>query len=55
LKAQQKTLFLLPTPNRFLLQFKKLLPGLYHAAIDSSKYYLFTGGGTVLKVIEVGG
>jgi len=37
-----------------LYEFKKLLPGLYHAAIDSSKYYLFTGGGTVLKVIEEG-
>lgn len=39
----------------FSVQFKKLLPGLYHAAIDNSKYYLFTGGGTVLKVIEVRG
>ncbi|GAQ82835.1 phosphoglycerate kinase [Klebsormidium nitens] len=37
-----------------LYEFKKLLPGLYHAAIDNSKYYLFTGGGTVLKVIEEG-
>eukprot|EP00850_Spirogloea_muscicola_P021641 SM000256S08695 [mRNA] locus=s256:98454:102188:- [translate_table: standard] len=37
-----------------LHEFKSLHPGLYHAAIDSSKYYLFTGGGTVLKVIEEG-
>lgn len=31
-----------------------LHPGLYHAALDSAKYYLFTGGGTVLKVLEEG-
>ena len=37
-----------------LHELKILLPGLYHAAIDSVKYYLFTGGGTVLKVIEEG-
>ena len=37
-----------------LHELKILLPGLYHAAIDSAKYYLFTGGGTVLKVIEEG-
>lgn len=29
-----------------------LHPGLYHAALESPKYYLFTGGGTVLKVLE---
>ena len=29
-----------------------LHPGLYHAALDSPKYYMFTGGGTVLKVLE---
>ncbi|XP_024541643.1 uncharacterized protein LOC112350156 [Selaginella moellendorffii] len=34
--------------------FKSLHPGLYHEALDSPKYYLFTGGGTVLKVIEEG-
>lgn len=31
-----------------------LHPGLYHAALDSPKYYMFTGGGTVLKVLEEG-
>ena len=31
-----------------------LHPKLYHEALHSSKYYLFTGGGTVLKVIEEG-
>lgn len=31
-----------------------LHPGLYQAALDSLKYYLFTGGGTVLKVLEEG-
>ncbi|GAQ84339.1 phosphoglycerate kinase [Klebsormidium nitens] len=35
-----------------LQELKSLNPGLYHAAIDNSKYYLFTGGGTVLTVIE---
>eukprot|EP00850_Spirogloea_muscicola_P009700 SM000055S18234 [mRNA] locus=s55:138225:146666:- [translate_table: standard] len=35
-----------------LQEFKLLHPGLYHAALDNSKYYLFTGGGTVLNVIE---
>ncbi|XP_002964068.2 uncharacterized protein LOC9654556 [Selaginella moellendorffii] len=34
--------------------FKSLLPGIYHEAMDSPKYYLFTGGGTVLKVLEEG-
>ncbi|KAJ7541780.1 hypothetical protein O6H91_10G076100 [Diphasiastrum complanatum] len=37
-----------------LQTFKSLHPGIYHAALDSPKYYLFTGGGTVLKVIEEG-
>eukprot|EP01018_Ginkgo_biloba_P014445 Gb_35083 [translate_table: standard] len=32
--------------------FKSLHPVLYQAALDNIKYYLFTGGGTVLKVIE---
>lgn len=31
-----------------------LHPGLYQKALESPKYYLFTGGGTVLKVIEEG-
>jgi len=37
-----------------LQEFKSLWPGLYQAALDSAKYYLFTGGGTVLKVLEEG-
>ncbi|CAK9234723.1 unnamed protein product [Sphagnum jensenii] len=37
-----------------LQEFKSLHPGLYHAALESSKYYLFTGGGSVLKVLEEG-
>lgn len=35
-----------------LQDFKKLLPGTYMAAVDNSKYYMFTGGGAVLKAIE---
>jgi phosphoglycerate kinase len=31
-----------------------LHPKLYDEALHSPKYYLFTGGGTVLKVIEEG-
>eukprot|EP01018_Ginkgo_biloba_P035270 Gb_14561 [translate_table: standard] len=37
-----------------LQTFKSLHPVLYQAALDNIKYYLFTGGGTVLKVIEEG-
>ncbi|KAJ7542632.1 hypothetical protein O6H91_09G004100 [Diphasiastrum complanatum] len=37
-----------------LQEFKSLNPGLYHAALDKPEYYLFTGGGTVLKIIEEG-
>eukprot|EP00249_Psilotum_nudum_P011147 c22990_g1_i1 orf=272-1486(+) len=37
-----------------LQEFKSLHPKLYHEALHSAKYYLFTGGGTVLKVIEEG-
>ncbi|CAK9230539.1 unnamed protein product [Sphagnum jensenii] len=37
-----------------LQEFKSLHPGLYQKALESPKYYLFTGGGTVLKVIEEG-
>ncbi|MCO5553579.1 hypothetical protein L7F22_007102 [Adiantum nelumboides] len=37
-----------------LQEFKSLHPKLYHEALHSPKYYLFTGGGTVLKVIEEG-
>lgn len=33
-------------------ELKRLLPGLYIMAIDNPKYYIFTGGGAVLKAIE---
>jgi len=35
-------------------ELKRLLPGLYISALDSPKYYIFTGGGAVLKAIEQG-
>lgn len=35
-------------------ELKRLLPGLYITALDSPKYYIFTGGGAVLKAIEEG-
>lgn len=35
-------------------ELKRLLPGLYIMALDSPKYYIFTGGGAVLKAIEHG-
>ncbi|MEI6124737.1 MAG: phosphoglycerate kinase [Bacteroidota bacterium] len=35
-------------------ELKRLLPGLYIAALDSPKYYIFTGGGAVLKAIQEG-
>lgn len=35
-------------------ELKRLLPGLYIMALDSPKYYIFTGGGAVLKAIEKG-
>ena len=37
-----------------LQEFKDLCPGLYLSVLDDSKYYFFTGGGTVLKAIEAG-
>ena len=37
-----------------LQEFKDLCPGLYLSVLDNSRYYFFTGGGTVLKAIEVG-
>ena len=33
-------------------ELKRLLPGLYIMALDSPNYYIFTGGGAVLKAIE---
>lgn len=35
-------------------ELKRLLPGLYIAALDCPKYYIFTGGGAVLKAIQEG-
>ncbi|HOQ11998.1 MAG: Bifunctional PGK [Spirochaetes bacterium ADurb.Bin218] len=35
-------------------ELKRLLPGLYIVALDSPEYYIFTGGGAVLKAIEQG-
>ena len=35
-------------------ELKRLLPGLYIVALDSPDYYIFTGGGAVLKAIEAG-
>jgi phosphoglycerate kinase len=37
-----------------LQELKRLLPGLYISAIDSPQYYIFTGGGSVLKAIQEG-
>jgi phosphoglycerate kinase len=37
-----------------LQEFKNLCPGLYLSVIDNTRYYFFTGGGTVLKAIEQG-
>jgi phosphoglycerate kinase len=35
-------------------ELKRLLPGLYIVALDHPKYYIFTGGGAVLKAIQAG-
>jgi len=35
-----------------LQELKRLLPGLYIVALDDPKYYIFTGGGAVLKAIQ---
>ncbi|MBI5739206.1 MAG: phosphoglycerate kinase [Nitrospirae bacterium] len=37
-----------------LQEFKNLCPGLYLSILDSTRYYFFTGGGTVLTAIEKG-
>jgi len=37
-----------------LQEFKDLCPGLYLSVLDNSRYYFFTGGGTVLKAMEAG-
>ena len=36
-------------------EFKSLSPGLYMSALEDPRFYLFTGGGTVLKALELGG
>ena len=36
-------------------EFKSLSPALYLSAVDDPTFYLFTGGGTVLKALELGG
>ena len=38
-----------------LQEFKSLSPGLFLSALDDPKFYLFTGGGTVLKALAMGG
>ncbi len=35
-----------------LQELKRLLPGLYIVALDNPNYYIFTGGGAVLKAIQ---
>ncbi|MDY6915105.1 MAG: phosphoglycerate kinase [Candidatus Cloacimonadota bacterium] len=35
-----------------LQEFKNLLPEIYENALENTKYYFFTGGGTILKAIE---
>jgi phosphoglycerate kinase len=35
-----------------LQEFKNLCPGLYLQVLDNSRYYFFTGGGTVLTAIQ---
>lgn len=35
-------------------ELKRLLPGLYIMALDNPNYYIFTGGGAVLKAIQEG-
>jgi phosphoglycerate kinase len=37
-----------------LQEFKSLCPALYLSVLDSTQYYFFTGGGTVLTAIEQG-
>lgn len=37
-----------------LQEFKRLLPGTYMNALTDSKYYMFTGGGAILKAIQEG-
>ena len=37
-----------------LQELKRLLPGLYIMALDNPKYYIFTGGGAVLKALQEG-
>lgn len=36
-------------------EFRSLTPSLYLSAVEDPTFYLFTGGGTVLKALELGG
>ncbi len=49
---RNKTAFKLYGGGDTLQEFKNLCPGLYLSVLDNTKYYFFTGGGTVLKAIE---
>ena len=37
-----------------LSEFRRMLPGIYAAALDANDYYFFSGGGTILKAIQEG-
>jgi len=52
--AQNKSALKLFGGGDTLQEFKQLLPGLYVTSVDDPSYYLFTGGGAVLKAIETG-
>jgi len=49
---KNKSAFKLYGGGDTLQEFKNLCPGLYLSVLDNTKYYFFTGGGTVLKAIE---
>lgn len=49
---QNKTALKMYGGGDTLQEFKNLCPGLYLSVLDDSRYYFFTGGGTVLIAIE---
>lgn len=51
---QNKIAFKMYGGGDTLQEFKNLCPGLYLSVLDNSRYYFFTGGGTVLSAIEQG-
>ncbi len=51
---QNKIAFKMYGGGDTLQEFKDLCPGLYLSVLDNSRYYFFTGGGTVLSAIEQG-